>query len=419
MKKLILLGLLGFASALQAQPQVGGGIGKMTDTFLDFEDGQTVFEVLGEGGKVSLDKNKGVAKEGNAALRFDYPLGPGQFNALIKNGQPGEASKLKSFRFWVKSDYATTLVFVLQEQDSGRHVALINAPKNQWQRVELSLDDFVLSTNADDPQDNNGRLDMDLVVAAALADFKQIFVQNHQKVVVATETKDGAAGKTKTTTEVKVEEKLDPAIAKLLGIQTGPHSLWVDNFEASREALPPFEVDPNALFGTFVLDSFLRPQLSWAVMGDALVKQVTEAGLKEQGRAITVHGQGLQAEYRQQPGSIIGLVKPFLPGTLKDMAALRFAVATEKPMTLLLQLEETSGGKYNTTVELPADNKPGEVRLVPMLFEQAEDSRDNNNRLDLAQVKHVSFIDVTGFLGGAVADNVLWLSNLRVEKKAP
>lgn len=119
MKKLVLLGLLGFASTLQAQPVVGGGIGKLTDTFLDFEDGQAVFEVLGEGGKVSVDKNKGIAKEGNAALRFDYPLAPGQFNALIKNGQPGEASKLKSFRFWVKSDYATTLVLSCKSKIPG------------------------------------------------------------------------------------------------------------------------------------------------------------------------------------------------------------------------------------------------------------------------------------------------------------
>jgi hypothetical protein len=390
MKKLVLLGLLGFASALQAQPVVGGGIGKLTDTFLDFEDGQTVFEVLGEGGKVSVDKNKGIARAGNAALRFDYPLAPGQFNSLIKTGQPGEASKLKSFRFWVKSDYATTLVFVLQEQDSGRHVALINTPKNQWQRVELSLDDFVLSTDANDPQDNNGRLDMDLVVAAALTDFKQFLINFD-----------------------------DENMRKLMGLKNGPHSFWVDDFEASREALPVAEVDPNEPPGTSFLDAFLRPQLSWAVMGDVLVKQVTEASLKEQGRTITVRGQGLQAEYRQQPGTLIGLVKPFRTGALKDMAALRFAVATAQPMTLLLQLEETSGGKYNTTVELPADDKPGEVRLVPMLFEQAEDSKDNNNRLDLSQVKHISFIDITGFLGGAVADNVLWISNLRVENKAP
>ena len=390
MKKLVLVGLLGFAGMAQAQPVVGGGIGKLTDTFLDFEDGQTVFEVLGEGGRVSLDKNKGVPKAGNAALRFDYPLAPGQFSALVKTGQQGEASRLKSFRFWVKSDYATTLVFILQEQDSGRHVALINAPKNQWQHVELSLDDFVLSTGADDPQDNNGRLDMDLVVTAALADFKQFLVN---------------VG--------------DENMRNLLGIKNGPHSFWVDDFEASREALPLAEVDPNEPPGTFFLDAFLRPQLGWAIMGDVMARQVTEASLKEQGRAITVHGQGLQAEYRQQPGSLIGLVKPFQPGTLKDMAALLFAVATEQPMTLLLQLEETSGGKYNTTVELPADNKPGEVRLVPMLFEAAGDSKDNNNRLDLSQVKHVSFIDVTGFIGGAVADNVLWISSLRVEKKAP
>jgi hypothetical protein len=230
---------------------------------------------------------------------------------------------------------------------------------------------------------------MDLVVAAGIADFKQIFggVQ-------------------------------DESMKKLLGIRNGAHTLWIDDFEASREALPVAEVDPNEP-NTFYLDAFLRPQLSWMVLGDAPVRQVTEANLKEQGRPVAVKGQGLQAEYRQQPGALIGFTKPLRPGSLQDMDALRFIIATEQAMTLLIQLEEISGGKYNTTVELPAETKPSDVRLVPMLFEAAQDSKDNNNRLDLSQVKQVLFIDATGFLGGAVADNVLWLSALRIETKVP
>ena len=165
-----------------------------------------------------------------------------------------------------------------------------------------------------------------------------------------------------------------------------------------------------------MLDDFVHPQLDWMMLGDMLIQRVTEQQLKGQGRDVSVVGQGLQAEYRQQAGALVGLTKMFRPGLLKDMAALRLTIATDQAMTLLIQLEEAGGGKYNTTVELPADKNPAEVRLVPPLFEPAEDSKDDNNHLDLDQVKQILLVDATGILGGPIADNVLWFSKLRIEK---
>ena len=367
--------------AAHAQPPMPNG----TEGLYDFEDGRTMFAILGDEGKLSLDTNPINVKSGRAALRFDYSVEPNKMHALIKTGQPGEAMKIKSFRFWVKCDYATTLVMLLQEQDSGRWVSSFHVPKNLWQRVELSLDDFQLSSEPDDPKDNNGKLDMDLVTAAALADYKQIFAAVP-----------------------------DEALKKLIGIQAGPHTFWMDDFEATKELLPQVPEQP---FGAILIDDFARPQLNWTMLGDALIKRVTQEQMKQVGRPVSVVRQGLQAEYRQQAGGLIGLMKMVKPGLLKDMVALRFAVATEQPMTLMVQLEEVGGGKYFTTVELPADTKPGEVRLVPMLFEVAQDSKDNNKTLDLEQVKQILFIDATGLFGGPVADNALWISNLRAEQK--
>ncbi len=383
MKKVVLLGtLLGvFCGAAKAQPPVVNA----TEGIFDFEDGRTIFSTLGDDAKLSLDTNNINVKAGRASLRFDYVIAPNKMDLLLKTGQPGEASRLKTFRFWAKSDYATNLVMVLQEQDSGRWMSTFHLPKNVWQRVELSVDDFELTSNVDDPKDNNGKLDMDLVSAAALADYKQIFA--------ATDNEE---------------------MKKILGIKAGPHTFWLDDFEASKEPLPKAPEDP---LGATMLDDFVHPQLNWTMLGDMLLKRVTEEQMKQVGRPVSVIGQGLQAEYRQQVGGIVGLTKMLQPGLLKDMVALRFAVATEQAMTLLIQLEETSGGKYNTTIELPADNKPGEVRLVPMLFEVAQDSKDNNKRLDLEQVKQILFVDATGLLGGAVNDNALWISKLRIEKK--
>ena len=210
MKQLVLFSLLLVAVA-QAQPPIATN----TDGLFDFEDGRTIFSTLGDDAKMSLDTDPQNVKSGRASLRFDYTVTPNKLNALLKTGQPGEAARIKSFRFWVKSDYATNFVMVLQEQDSGRFTTSFHAPKNQWQRVELSLEDFDLSTGADDPQDNNGKLDMDLVTAAAIADFKQIF--------------SGVP---------------DENMKKLLGIKTGPHTFWIDDFEATKEALPLAPADP-------------------------------------------------------------------------------------------------------------------------------------------------------------------------------
>ena len=383
MKQLVLFCLL-LAAVAQAQPPIATN----TDGIFDFEDGRTIFSTLGEDGKMSLDTDPKNVKSGRASLRFDYNVAANKLNALLKTGQAGEAARIKSFRFWVKSDYATNFVMVLQEQDSGRFTALFHAPKNQWQRVELSLDDFELSSGADDPKDNNGKLDMDLVTAAAIADFKQIF--------------SGTA---------------DENMKKLLGIKTGPHTFWLDDFEASKEALPPAPREP---LGAVMLDDFVHPQLNWMMLGDMLIKRVTEAQLKEQGPAVSVIGQGLQAEYRQQAGSLVGINQNISARLAQrydraafcrcHRAAHGFADSTRRNQRRQIQYDS---GTCPPTKSLP------KCALCRCSFEPAEDSKDDNNRLDLEQVKQILFVDATGLLGGPVADNVLWLSKLRVEKNAP
>lgn len=380
MKKLaVWIALL--AGAAHAQPPAATSL----QTHLDFEDGNLAFQPLGDNAKVSLTREAANVKQGRAALRFDYEVGAAGMNALLRTGQMGEAADLKSFRFWVKADYPTNLVMVLQEENAGRYLALFHAPKNQWQQVELAPSDFVLSSNPEDPKDPNGKLDMDIVTAAAIGDFNQLL----------------AASK-------------DQGLKRILGIKDGRHSLYIDDFWASKQplVLPP-GVNPDS---KNIIDAFVRPQLSWLSLGDVLLKRVTEKELADQGRDISVRGRGLQAEYRQQAGALMGLTKLIRPGLLKDMTSLEFTVATDKAMTLVVQLEETSGGKYFTTVQLPAGTTPAEMRLLPELFGVSEDSKDDNKRLDLEQVKQILLIDAAGLFGQPMGDNVLWLSNFRVER---
>ncbi len=385
MKRILVLSALLCGSGMAlAQPALNPGI----ETRLNFEDGKVVFQPFGDTSQISITRDAANVKEGRAAMRFDYQIGAGQINAALAVGNAGAITSIKSFRFWIKADYATTLVMVLQEQGSGRYIAMFHAPKNQWQHVELALSDFVLSQEGDDPADPNGKLDMDLVEAAALADFSQLFAQS------------------------KNEE-----LKKLLGVKTGPHTFYLDDFWASDRILAPTPgVDAK---DTTIIDAFTQPQLPWLAFGAVQLGRVTAKELEAKGAPASVRERGMVAQYRQRAGLPIGLVRRIAVGSLRGMTALKLTAATEKPLTLLVQFEEKSGGKYHTTVDLPGDGKAMDIRLATALFEKSDDSNDNNTRLDLDQVKQIVIIDPTGLLAAGEGDNQLWLSDLRIEKAAP
>jgi len=50
-------------------------------------------------------------------------------------------------------------------------------------------------------------------------------------------------------------------------------------------------------------------------------------------------------------------------------------------------------------------------------FKAADDSHDNNDKLDLDQVNQVLILDVNGLLGMTEGDNTLWIGNLKAVAK--
>jgi hypothetical protein len=384
MKSAFLFGALAvLAQVAMAQPPVPvGGI----DARIGFEEGRAVFQPFGDSAQLWVTREAAHVKEGRAALKFDYQLAQGQMNAAILIGEAGAAANVKSVRLWAKADYNTTLVMALQERGGGRYLALFHVPENQWQRVELRLSDFFLAEDKDDPKDPNGKLDIELVEAMAIADFNQIFVQGNNE-----------------------------SLRKLLGLRTGAHTLYLDEVWASRDALPPTPgVD---LKDTNIVDAFAAPQVGWASFGNMELRRMTVKELEDIGAVPAVRERGLWAQYRQRPGSLSGISRRIPRGQLKDMAALKLTVATEKPVVLVIQLEEKSGGKYSTTVELPGESKAMDVRLANRLFTKSDDSKDDNAQLDLDQVQQILIMDASGLMAAGEGDNQLWLSDLRIEPR--
>lgn len=114
-------------------------------------------------------------------------------------------------------------------------------------------------------------------------------------------------------------------------------------------------------------------------------------------------------EYEVGPTAIAGLLRAVTPGALAGMDRVEFSLATVLPCTLLVQLEEKGGGKYNAMVPSTGLSTAKQIAIPFSEFEKAEDSVDGNETLDLAAVKQLVILDATGIQAGKEQSNTLWL----------
>ena len=75
-------------------------------------------------------------------------------------------------------------------------------------------------------------------------------------------------------------------------------------------------------------------------------------------------------------------------------------------------IEEKGGARYNKKIDLLlGDWKAFSWKLSD--FTLADDSRDDNGKLDADQIKQISIADVTNLMGGSEAEEThLWVDNV-------
>lgn len=342
-----------------------------------FEESDGGWSSLGMGGKVTITRDVGDPKVGKAALQFDYTLAKGSFDALILPTPDSVLGKAKSLRFWLKANTATTAIVSLTERGEGRYNTPIYLPKDAWQRVELSASDFVVGDGKDDPKDPNNRLDLEKVENIAIVDLGVFFAQSD-----------------------------DPLVATVFDVRPGPRTLYLADFVVSAEDLPETISSVN---GDVRLDKFARPHLSWVGIGGVRLS-------RSEGKPL--EGPGLQADYRRAKGKFLGVARGFQPGTIAQTEVLSFDVASVKLAILVVQVEETGGGKYNTSLQIPGDSAVQHIRLKFTDFKPAEGSQDAKAKVDAKQVKSILIMDVTAEASKMEEENTLWLNRLRASPGA-
>ena len=331
-----------------------------------FEDEDGGWVPIGATAKAALTHDPTHLKAGKGAMQFDYAVKKGEINALALPVAPGVIAGAGSIHFWVHSDYPTSMALVLQERGGGRYVSIFSAPGDKWQEVAVSPSDMILAEEPNDPQDPDGKLDLDQVESVSMADLDQLFMQAEGTPLTA-----------------------------LFSVRPGQHTLYLHDFTVSPE--PPAGGSPQV--GSSI-DTFDRPQLSWIGVGDVGVVRST-------GKPLSAGG--LQANYRQSTGKVIGLVRAVTPKAFAGKSALVLTAASDQKATLVVQVEERDGGKYNTTIDVPGGKESKEFRLAFADFKPANDSHDANDKLDLDQIKQLIIIDSAGLVGTPDQDNTLWI----------
>ena len=338
-----------------------------------FEDNDGTWLAMGPDAAVSRTHDDANVKEGHGALRFDYSVEQGSFGALVLATEAIDLSDLKSIKFWIKSDHAAPFGFVFQEKQEGRYIATFWVPKDKWQEVQLSPGDSILSDLANGPKDPDGKLDLEKIQGVGIVDLSQAFAQS-----------DNAQ------------------LRKLFNVSPGPHTLYLDEFSADTDALPKGEALSE---GQVAIDPFVHPQAGWMAVGESQISMDPfEAKL------------ALCAEYHRLPGKLVGWIRPVAPGALSNISKINIRCASVRPAKLLVQVEETDGGKYRSVVDLAGGSRAQELSVELAGFQPSNDSNDQNNKLDTELIKQVMIMDLTGMSLQAEDVNKIWISSITATK---
>ena len=87
-------------------------------------------------------------------------------------------------------------------------------------------------------------------------------------------------------------------------------------------------------------------------------------------------------------------------------------VKTSADGTYLVNLEEKDGSRYDHVLTLGAGDGWKRLTLPWTEFRLADDSRDENDKLDAGELKQILIADATSLLGGAPGDDAV----LRVDE---
>ncbi|MBC7288361.1 MAG: CIA30 family protein [Armatimonadetes bacterium] len=334
-----------------------------------FEQGIGGWQSIDPQAQVTVAAGEAQAAEGAFSLHISYTRpataadlqqrGP-MLGGIVKQIEQPFEGKPTCLEFAVRTNMLTTLVSVANESDGSTYTRPVTVLPGQWQRVALYLDEFSLS---DDSQDENSQLDGDQIRGIGFVDAYGIFLM--------------------------MVEGAQTGPFRVAGLKSGQNELWLDAVKLTdRQLERAFTVED----GSRDIPRFV------AILGPDLEVARAEQGVKDK--------PAWELRYALDDGQVGFVVWALRPGLVAESMGLHVVLGTLSETTLLLQVEEKDGSKYNHVLQLGAGQEVDEVIAWPN-FTLDDQSTDENGRLDPGELKSVLLGDATGIFTGKGRKNVL------------
>jgi hypothetical protein len=333
---------------------------------------------MGGTGTLRVLRDDAGLRDNQPALAFDYEIGPRKFGVAILPADPGALTSMDQLHFWVKTDYATTVIVIMKEKDGGSYSAMAWSPGGTWQEVRLSPRDFSLGERATDPPDPDGKLDLDQIQGIGIADLGQLL---------------GAGS--------------SPMLGDAAARRAGKHTLLLTGFEALS--------GNHAQTDNLSVDRFDTPQITWSAIGDVT--------LTRDSSEIHAPAPALESRYGANDNGIIIFGRNLPPDIPANITHISFDVAAEKDAQLAFVLQQKGSGKgegprYNTVVEVRGGGKSDHRELALRAFDLDRNGPpDPAGALNISKSKSLAITDAARFAGAGTGPNTIWISNIRLIAK--
>ncbi|MFQ5809175.1 MAG: ankyrin repeat domain-containing protein [Armatimonadota bacterium] len=303
-------------------------------------------------GGLSVTNDAEDVKSGKGALQFSYTAARGSMEGVAVANL--DAAEAQSLRFWIKASREALVGLTAREKDGSQYGLPTFLSENRWRRVRVNLADLALGEGS---MDENGVLDPDELVTIGLFD--------------------------QTASLVALGEQ---AGSRRMEVELGPSTLWLDQFELSPEPAAPLHPrERTAQVEAMTVDSFDSGVVMWLALGPADFWLAPRNG-----------GSCLEIRYLRTPP--VGMATWLLGGLVEPWAqVVSLKVKSDHhPTWLRLVLEEKDGSEYVLKRHKWIRPERGwcTVEFRFAYFALAENSADENQRLDPEQISTLRILDM-------------------------
>lgn len=328
--------------------------------------------------KIAITREAASVKSGKGALSWSYEITPKTVRVLALQ-RPIDLTGMKSLRLWVKCSKATSVIVGLGDPSGASYQANAHCPAGAWQEIAVNLDELTVDEPAKDP---NGKLDLDQVNSITVFDiggFIAMFLPDMKGARTMMLDDIGFSSKPVATTTGAGQ------VTRVVPIHL------VDNFESSVIRWIPISLDLSE-----------GPKFALFDAPVAVDKDVPTGGGK----------QSLKFSYPRKGKKVHGVMRNLEKVDLGKATTLDLALKCSHDGTFFVAIEEKDGSRYNMKVDLLlGDWKSFSWPLSG--FTLADDSQDENGKLDPDQIKQITVVDATQLLGSNEADQVhLWIDQV-------